>query len=161
MAPAAGVLESVLRTLLDEERELAALIVLAVQEQEALVASDYEAITRLSDAMLVSAAGLDALEQQRGDLLESICDRDTPLDQLIDLADANGVGGFAPARLRLIARAAELREAQERNAMLLISAMKLHERWINMFSSLATATVTYGADGQQQHRGRQFVSRSA
>lgn len=160
MTATADVLHSVLATLLEEERELAALIVLAVQEQEALVASDFAAITSLSEAMLRTANGLDALEQRRAGLLSGIADADTPFEALIDLASEHSVPGFERARLALAARARELRDAQERNAVLLINAMKLHERWIGMFGSLTTST--YGAGGQQeQHRGRQFVSRTA
>lgn len=155
-----AILQSVLATLLEEERGLAALIVLAVQEQEALIASDYTEITRVSDAMLSAANSLDALEERRGDLLAGISAPDASFDALIDLASENGVAGFDDARAALASRAAELRDAQERNALLLISAMKLHERWVAMFGSLTTST--YGAAGQQEHhRGRQFVSRTA
>jgi hypothetical protein len=62
--------------------------------------------------------------------------------------------------LRLVARAAELKEAQEGNARLLLSAMRLQEKWMNMFGALASPT--YGADGlQEPQHGRRFVSRSA
>ena len=160
MSDATTVFESVLSTLVAEEETLAALIVLALQEQEALVISDYPEITRVGSAMLETASTLDNLERRRASLLASVQCEGLTLDRLVPLADDQGVEGFAAARIALIARANELRDAQERNARLLLSAMKLQEKWMNMFASL-TAT-TYGADGMQEHqRGRRFVSRSA
>ncbi len=160
MAEIAGVLESVLRTLLAEEEKLSGLIVLAVQEQEALVAADHAEVARIGDAMLAVAGELETLGQGREALLGTIgCDALT-LDALLPLADDHGVRGFGDARQKLLTRALELRNAQESNARLLLSAMRLQEKWMNMFASLAVTT--YGSDGlQEQHRGRQFVSRSA
>ena len=156
----AGVLESVLATLLMEEEELAALIVLALKEQEALVSADLGEIARVGDAMLVTASSLERLERTRESLLASIDCEALTLDVLVPVAEQHSVEGFAEARLRLVARAAELREAQEGNARLLLSAMRLQEKWMNMFGSLASPT--YGADGlQDSQRGRRFVSRSA
>jgi hypothetical protein len=160
MSDAATIFESVLGTLVAEEQTLAALIVLAVQEQEALVACDYPEITRVGDAMVETATTLEQLERRREGLLESVQCQDLTLDKVVPLADEHGVEGFAAARIALLARANELRDAQERNARLLLSAMKLQEKWMNMFASLASTT--YGADGlQEQQRGRRFVSRSA
>jgi flagellar biosynthesis/type III secretory pathway chaperone len=160
MTETAAVLDSVLGTVLAEEETLSALIILALREQDALVASDYAEIARVGEAMLDTASNLEVLERRREALLESIdCDGLT-LDKLVPVADDHGVEGFAAARLSLVARANELRDAQERNARLLLSAMKLQEKWMNMFASLASTT--YGADGlQEQQRGRRFVSRSA
>ncbi|MGH2633111.1 MAG: flagellar export chaperone FlgN [Tepidiformaceae bacterium] len=152
--------ESVLETLLLEERELAALVVLAVEEQTALVASDYGEMTRIGELMLVRADVLGGLEQRREQLLHELGVGDATLDTLLPLADDLGITGFGEARERLLGKAAELRENQERNARLLLSAMKLHEKWVNMFAAIASST--YGADGQQSMRaGRQFVSKSA
>lgn len=157
--PAATV-EKVLETLLLEERELAALVVLALEEQTALIASDYPEISRLGELMLIRAEVLGGLEQRRESLLHELGVGDSTLDTLLPLADDLGVAGFSEARVRLVARAAELREHQERNAHLLLSAMRLHEKWVNMFAAIASST--YGADGQQSLRaGRQFVSKSA
>lgn len=160
MSETSGVLESVLATLLLEEEELAALVVLALKEQEALVTADLGEIASVGDAMLVSANCLDRLERTRGSLLESIACEDMTLDLLVPVAEEHQVEGFAETRLRLVARAAELRAAQEGNARLLLSAMRLQEKWMNMFGSLASPT--YGADGlQESQRGRRSVSRSA
>ncbi|HXU24849.1 MAG TPA: flagellar export chaperone FlgN [Tepidiformaceae bacterium] len=156
----ATLVERVLETLLLEEKELAALVVLAVEEQTALVASDFPEMTRLGELMLVRAEAMTVLEQRRESLLRDLGVADATLDTLLPLADDLGITGFAEARLRLVAKAAELRDNQERNARLLLSAMKLHEKWVNMFAAIASST--YGADGQQAMRaGRQFVSKSA
>lgn len=157
---AAGVLGSVLTTLLAEERELAALIGLAVAEQRALIASDFPEITRVSEAMLAAASELDALEREREALLAGIGQEEVTLDLLLPIAEEHGVAGFGAARLALVARANELREAQEQNARLLLGAMKLQEKWFAMFGALTSPT--YGARGQQeQPGGERFVSRSA
>jgi flagellar biosynthesis/type III secretory pathway chaperone len=156
----ATLVERVLETLLLEEKELAALVVLAVEEQTALVASDFPEMTRLGELMLVRADAMGVLEQRRESLLRDLGVSDATLDTLLPLADDLGITGFGEARIRLIAKAAELRDNQERNARLLLSAMKLHEKWVNMFAAIASST--YGADGQQAMRaGRQFVSKSA
>ncbi len=159
-ADTAGILGSVLTTLLAEEQELADLIELAIAEQRALVASDYAEITRVSEAMLVAASGLDVLEHRRESLLQGIGQSEATLDQLLPLADEAGVVGFGAARLALVARANELRQAQEQNARLLLSAMRMQEKWFAMFGALASPT--YGARGQQEQvGGERFVSRSA
>jgi flagellar biosynthesis/type III secretory pathway chaperone len=156
----AAVLESVLQTLLREEQKLGDLIALAVEEQHALVDSDYPRIASVSDAMLAAAAQLDDLERDREALLGEIGQADITLDRLLPVAEENGVPGFSSARLALIARAHELREAQERNARLLLGAIKLQEKWFAMFGALDSPT--YGSRGRQEHQpGRRFVSRSA
>lgn len=154
------VLESVLQRLLQEEAGLQELVVLALQEQEALIASDYAAITRISDMMAETARRVDELEQERQALLEPLGSAGLHLDELAPAFDSAGLPGFASARLRLIARASELREAQERNARLILAAVKLQERWMTMFASLSAPT--YGADGSQDRQaGRGLMSRSA
>jgi len=159
-APAPGPLEAVLQTLLQEEAGLQELVVLALQEQEALITSDYPAIDRIGGDMLAVAHRVDDLERERQALLEPLGAGDLHLDALVPSFDAAGIPGFAAARLRLIARANELREAQERNARLILAAVKLQERWMSMFAALSSPT--YSADGSQDlQASRGLMSRSA
>lgn len=157
---APGPLEAVLQTLLQEEAGLQDLVVLALQEQEALITSDYPAINRIGGEMLAVANRVEDLERERLALLEPLGSGGLHLDELAPSFEAAGVPGFAAARLRLIARANELREAQERNARLILAAVKLQERWMSMFAALSSPT--YSADGSQDLRAsRGLMSRSA
>lgn len=158
-APAV-VFGQVLRTLRTEEAELVALTVVARQELDALLRSDYEAVEAASSAMALRAHGIENLETERKRLLAEVGLEDETLDVVASAAEAAGVGGFADVRNSLLSSAAGLREAQERNARLLLSAMKLQERWITMFSALWSPT--YGADGSQDRQvGHRLMSRSA
>lgn len=153
-------LASLLQTLMAEEAEIQALLVLALEEQDALIASDFTEISRVSSRMLSTARGLEDLERERARLLCSLGHEETTLDELVPVAEQAGIDGFSDTRLRLLATAARLREAQERNARLLLAAMKLQERWIAMFGALSAGT--YAADGSQSAApGRQYLSRSA
>jgi len=158
-APAA-VFEQVLRTLRAEEAELAALTALAGQELDALMRSDYAAIDAASASMALHARDIEDLEGERKRLLAPLHLEEATLDMVVPVAESAGVEGFAEIRSRLLAGAAELREAQERNARLLLAAMKLQERWITMFGALSSPT--YGADGSQDRQaGHRLMSRSA
>ncbi|MCZ2112004.1 MAG: flagellar protein FlgN [Dehalococcoidia bacterium] len=153
-------LESVLQTLLQEEAGLQELIVLALQEQEALITADYPAMSRIGDEMLAVAGRVEDLERERHALLDPLSGDALRLEALVPAFEAAGIPAFAETRLRLIARANELREAQERNARLILAAVKLQERWMAMFAALSSPT--YAADGSQDHQaGRGFLSRSA
>ena len=154
-------LDSLLRTLLEEERVLTTLVALALEEQQALVISDYEAIESVSQDMQAAAASLEELEVQREALLRAMDARDATLADVVPTAHELGVAGFGEARERLIERATELQEAQERNARLILNAVKLRERWFNLLGGVGGSS-TYGSGGRQDASLRRgFVSRSA
>lgn len=160
MSDRAAILETMLELLLREEESLARLIAFALDEQQALIASDFDAIDRVSAAMQAEADAMEQLERQRGAMLEALGLPEASLETLVPEAVAAGLPAFTEVRLRMAARAAELQDAQERNARLLLGAVKLQERWMNMLGGLTSST--YGAAGKQQLRpGRGIVSRSA
>ena len=160
MTDRTSILERMLDLLLREEEGLSRLIAFAVEEQQALVASDFVAIDRVSAEMQGAADEMEELERERGTLLEALGEPEATLEALLPEAIARGLPAFTEVRLRMAARAAELQEAQERNARLLLGAVKLQERWMNMLGGLTSST--YGAEGKQQLRpGRGIVSRSA
>jgi hypothetical protein len=160
MSDRTSILESMLDLLLREEEGLSRLIAFALEEQAALVSSDFEAIDRVSAAMQAEAEAMERLEHGRGAMLEALGQPEATLEALLPEAIAAGFPAFTDARLRMAASAAELQEAQERNARLLLGAVKLQERWMNMLGGLTSST--YGAAGKQQLRpGRGIVSRSA
>lgn len=157
---AAAVLTSVLSLLLEEETQLARLITLALDEQAALLDSNFDRITGTSAAMIDAANAIEAIEAERIALLRSIGAQDLTIEELLPLAEEFGINGFAEARLALSARARELRDAQERNATLLLNAMKLRDRWANLLGGFSSPT--YGAQGlRTPGEGSGFVSRSA
>lgn len=161
MDPRKATLEQLLQTLIDEEHVLAELVSLATDEQNALVLADHAAIQAVSAVLQTVAAGLEGLEKQRESLLSSIDGGCSTLSDLLPLARTLGVTGFAEAQTRLRARATELRQAQERNARLILGALRLRERWFNLLGGVGRAS-TYGAAGRQDAGLRRgFVSRSA
>ena len=156
----AEVLAEVLALLCEEEEQLAGLIGLALDEQQALVQSDFEGISSISARMLDSANAIEGIEARRMNLLRSAGAEALTLEELLPLADDLGVEGFARARLSLGARARELRDAQEQNARLLLNAMKLRDRWANLLGGYLAPN--YGSDGRRNvSDSRGTVSRSA
>lgn len=159
MSEHADTLERLLDVLLRQERALAGLVQLAFEEQSAIVHSDYDAIQSVSARMLGHVEQIDALDVERATLTSRIGNV-AGLDELEPLADTLGVDGFGEARERLLALAAQLREAQEQNARLILGAVKLRERWLALLTGLGSPT--YGSAGRQQmSQERGIVSRSA
>lgn len=160
MSATAAMLQEVLDILLEEERELGTLIALALEEQQALLESDFPRLTEVSARMFEISGTVESLEASRLNLLRTADLEDLTVEELLPLADDLGIDGFAEARLRMAASAQELRDAQETNARLLLNAMKLRDRWQNLFGGFVTPT--YGASGQRSVRdGQGYVSRSA
>jgi flagellar biosynthesis/type III secretory pathway chaperone len=156
----AAVLEQVLALLCEEEQALASLLTLALDEQQALIESDFEEISAVSTRMQDAAEAIERIEANRLNLLRSVGAEALTLEELLPLADDLGVEGFADIRLQLGARAQEVRDAQEQNARLLLNAMKLRDRWANLLGG--HLAMGYGSDGRR-HTGdsRGTVSRSA
>jgi hypothetical protein len=154
-----GTLEQLVRLLLKEEDELLRLIELAHNERDALVSADYVSLNAISDEMLAVAGTLDAFKEERAGLLCELDAPDATLGELEPLAVAAGVVGLTEARARMLAEAAELQEAQEQNARLILSATRLRERWFRLLSGMDSATYTQA--GQTQQSGQRFVSRRA
>jgi flagellar biosynthesis/type III secretory pathway chaperone len=154
-------LATLLKTLIAEEETLGRLVALALEEQHALMMSDRQAIERISANMHTVADGMDDLERQREALMSAIDATGATLADLVPLAEEHHIEGFDAARAALLQRVAELKEAQERNARLILGAVRLQERWMNVIGGLEPAS-TYGSAGRQDpgHR-RGFVSKSA
>jgi hypothetical protein len=116
-------------------------------------------LTAISDEMLSVAGTLEGFEEERAELLQALNAPDATLGDLEPLAVAAGLDGLAEARARMLAQAAELQEAQERNARLILSATRLRERWFRLLAGMDSTTYTQA--GQTQQSGQRFVSRSA
>ena len=160
MNAAADELRAILAVLLEEEQGLLRLNALALAEQRALVCSDYEEIERVSNEMQVVADQIESGELRRARMMGAVGKPEATLSEILPLADLHGVDGLREASKRMILLAGQLREAQEGNARLLLSAVKLRERWVNHVAGMHAST--YGAEGKQQIRqSRGIVSRSA
>lgn len=160
MNDVAQALRAILTLLLQEEQGLLRLNALALAEQAALVSSDYAEIERVSNEMNLVADQVETLELERARMMGAVGEADATLRELLPLADLHGVEGLRAASGRLIELADQLREAQEDNARLLLSAVKLRERWVNLFAGMRAST--YGSEGKQEIRQtRGIVSRSA
>ena len=160
MDASAAILREVLELLCEEERCLASLFTLALEEQTALIESDFDRISTVSAQMQDAAIAIDGIEARRLNLLRSVDAEGLSLEELLPLADDLGVGGFAEARLQLGARAQELKDAQEQNARLLLNAMKLRDRWANLLGGYLAPN--YGSNGRRTvSDSRGTVSRSA
>ncbi|MEO8538507.1 MAG: flagellar protein FlgN [bacterium] len=154
------VLTEVLALLKEEEDALSGLLDLAIDEQSALIDSDFDRISSVSNQMLESASKIDAIEARRLNLLRTVHAESMTLEELLPLAEDLGINGFALARGQMLARARELKEAQEQNARLLLNAMKLRDRWANLLGGFAAPG--YSNKGRRNtNASRGTVSRSA
>ena len=153
-------LDAILSVLSEEEEQLARLLGLALEEQRALVTSNTNALEEINAKMLELAEGIDVLEDRRGKLLGEFAEGVETLSELMPLAQDLGVDGFGAARERLVDAAVRLQRAQERNAHLIMAAMRLGERWMNLAAGMTSPT--YGAAGKQRAgRSNGLMSRSA
>lgn len=156
----AQALGAILAVLLEEEQGLLRLNELALAEQRALVSSDYDEIERVSHEMHIVADQIESSELRRVRMMGAVAESEATLSEILALADRHGVDGFRDASTRMILLVDKLRAAQEGNARLLLSAVKLRERWVNHVAGMHAST--YGAEGKQQIRqSRGIVSRSA
>ena len=156
---AAG-LREILAVLLEEESSMVRLNALALDEQHALVSSDYGEIERVSHEMHLVADQVESAELRRARLMSANGHADASLSDLLALADLHGVTELRAASMRMVALAEQLRNAQEGNARLLLSAVKLRERWVNHVAGMHAST--YGSEGKQELRqSRGIVWRSA
>ena len=153
-------LESLHAILMAEEYELATLVTLALSEQEALVLADTPEIARLSSEMLAITGRMESLESARQRLLDEVGLAGATLADVLPIAEAGQVPDISGSRDRLVALATDLREVQERNARLILGAMRVRERWANLLANLGSST--YGASGRAfPERGPAYLSKSA
>jgi flagellar biosynthesis/type III secretory pathway chaperone len=152
-------LSALLATLEEEETEIVALLELAAAEHSALISSDFTQLDDITARMLRIADRLEHTESRRTELLHELGTPGAGLREVADLAEHHGMNGFTGASQRLMEITAQLQEAQEQNARLILSAARLRERWLAMLTRMANPTYTpEGASGDQGYR---FVSKSA
>jgi hypothetical protein len=153
--------ERLLPLLLAEEQTLNALLDAAARLGNALIASDHEGTLRISDELTNLAAGMDRIERDRTAVVASLgFDAGAALSEIAEAAFVHGNVAVDAVRERLLARATELQAIQERNAALVISAVRLRDRWVNLLAGMMTGT--YGSGGRaEMHQDRRIVSRSA
>ena len=130
---------------------------LAGKLQVALVAADFDSVQVTADLMQTTSARLGQLEAERERQALAL---GPPGASLAELAGAQDAQPLARAGEQLRARLTDLRETQERNASLVLSASQLVQRW---FTRLARVEgPTYGPGGEEQASAqRRFFSGSA
>lgn len=152
--------QQLLALLGEEERLLDELIARAADLRAALLASDYPRIEAVGARMLQASTAIETASAARKNLVETACPGAETLDDLLQAADTPGMSELRAARDRLLDRAARLREAQETNARLVLSIIKLRDRWAAILEGHLSPT--YSPQGQPTPReGAGFVSRSA
>ncbi|MFN0146793.1 MAG: flagellar protein FlgN [Dehalococcoidia bacterium] len=151
-------LESLLKVLLEQERLLNTLLSLAGEEQRALIHSDFPALEDVSARMLAVADEMEQADIAREAIVGELGAGDT-LAQIQELADNLGIRRLGRARARLQLLAANLREAQEANARLILDAVRVRERWFGLLAGMGQST--YGSAGRPSTPGYGVVSRSA
>ena len=159
MAAAPSAFQAIVEVLLREEGLLLALIEQVAKERQALIDSDFDALSEVTQAMLKTAAELDQQESRRDELLAALGLEGATLTSLLESAAGDSPEELSDARERLLERAEELRSAQEQNANLLLSAATMRERWLRLLTNMASPT--YGARGEQRSQDQRFISRSA
>jgi hypothetical protein len=143
-----------------EEALLGDLLRHADAMRDALISSDYLALAAVTDEMTAGAERMEALEQERDELVASLGLDDASLHAVAALADTLGMKGFATVRQRLARAAAALHEAQERNAGLILGAARIRQRWFALLAGRSSPTYGSGGRHGQAHQAG-FVSRSA
>lgn len=154
---ARAALEQLLVTLAEEETHIARLLQLGLRERDALVASDYDALNEVTAAMLATADDMDECEARRAALLDTLGKHGAGLDEIATFAGQFGFHGISEKGDTLRASIYALREVQEQNAQLLLSATRLRERWLAMLTRLSNPS--YGPDSETP--GYRLLSRSA
>lgn len=153
-------LESLAVALGEEEAVLARLLRLTDAMRDALIAADFDRLDEASNAMQAAAAEIVRLGRERDGLLAAIGGAGATLSEVLSVAASLGITALDSRRQRLVSAALSLQQAQERNARLVLGAVRLRERWFNMLAGMVSPT--YGAGGRQNPApGRRFVSKSA
>jgi hypothetical protein len=153
--------ESLLPLLLGEEQTLNALVDAAGRLGHALVVPDYDAILLISEELTALSAGMERLERNRVALTGELgFAAEAALSAIADAAEAEGTTVLRVIRERMLARARELQTIQERNAALVLSAVRLRDRWVNLLAGMMTGTYSSGGRAEMQ-QDRRIVSKSA
>ncbi len=150
-------LEQLLATLTEEESHIAELLQLGLRERDALVSSDYEALNAVTALMLDAADRMDQCEVRREALLVDLERHGAGLTAITELAVQLGMDDFSQKGKDLRASVDALRDVQEQNAQLILSATRLRERWLSMLTRMSSPS--YGPDSDTT--GYRFLSRTA
>ena len=160
MDPRKAVLEALVTTLGEEEAILAELLRLADRMRDALIASDIALLDEAARCMAEAGDRLDQVERDREQFVSGLGDSPLSFGAAIVLADELGVRSLGDCRRRLAGLALDLQQAQERNAQLVLGAVRMRERWFNILAGMIAPT--YSARGRQNaSASRRFVSKSA
>ncbi len=123
------------QTLMQLQAALDRLIALSRELEDALIRSDFaaiEAVTRELEGVLEGFPGAERVNESEA----SLQGEEGPADDL----------GMKDLRALLAQRLAELRAIEERNARLILEAIRLRQRWSELFARMIAPT--YGPTGR-------------
>lgn len=154
-----ALLTALLETLTVEEELLDALAGLAAAQGKALIENAFLTLESINEQMMAVARSLAPLEQERINHTRALGVE--TLTEAAALAETCGIREFGATKARLLAAADTFRATQERNAILVLNAVRMRERWANLVAGVMNQQ-TYGSEGKRgQTQQRQIVSRSA
>lgn len=150
------------------QRELyASLLALAHREETAIVASDVAELTRIVDEKEALIEHVNALETERVTALVAIASvtgingEGATLSAISALLDDQAASVLMECGLGLRACAQAVREANERNALLLRGSRELVERWISYLRTALTGALYNAAGATAAGPTRRAFERSA
>lgn len=140
-------------TLAEEGRLYVSLLDLSVREERAIVSGDVESLTRFVDEKEQLLELLAVLETERMTALTAISeavgiqpDR-INLTMVCEHASPSAGGALRQAGMLLRAQAVALKQANERNVLLLHTSSDLIDRWIQYLKVVIRGNLTYNEDG--------------
>ncbi len=152
---------------LEQQRDtMVSMLDLAHREERAIVGGDVEALTKLTDEREGLLELMAALESERMTALVTIggaVDLPASALTLTRVAEVAGPAGVPLASIGtdLRQRAAAVRDANARNALLLRTSRDIVDRWLQYLRSMMTS-VLYDAGGRAAEAGRRTeLDRSA
>ncbi len=140
-------------TLAEEGRLYSSLLDLSVREERAIVAGDVESLTGLIEEKEQFLELLAALETERMTALIAISaavgiqSDGITLTMVCEHASPSAGGALRQAGMLLRAQAVALKEANERNVLLLHTSSDLIDRWIQYLKVVIRGSMTYNDDG--------------
>ena len=145
--PAAAPAPDLARTVAAETAEVGALVQILRQEQQALLARDFERVYAMAVSKRAHLANLGALNAARATMLGA---NGLSPDNAGMLAAANRSSALRQPWDRLLALVLEARQINLVNGRLIATAMRFTTGALAALEHAASHFATYGADGQTQ-----------
>lgn len=154
--------------LTEEQRLYVSLLALAGSEQRAIAGGDVAELTELTDEKEQLLELLATLETERMTALTAMAAAagvsadGLTLSGVASMVEPRQGAALTEAGVELRARALALRDANERNALLLRGSSEVVERWIQYLRTIISEALTYNPRGSPDEAGvNRVIDRSA